>query len=126
MSDRRKGESVFSPNRRRGIDRRTSARYPAGDIAVRFTWELAGRRGEGRGALCNVGQGGICLLAHEAPPRGVKVAVRLEGYPAVPAVEGSVAHVMKTRLMRPGPVLVGIRLREPCPYEFFSAAVSHD
>jgi hypothetical protein len=125
MYDRRKPSSLFNPDRRDGTDRRSSPRYPTGDVAIRLSWEVGGQRGETRGALCNISRGGICLLMHEPPPRGVRVEVRLEAQPSVPAVAGAVAHVKKTRLVLPGPVLVGLRLASPCPYDFFSAALGN-
>jgi hypothetical protein len=124
VADRRKGGSLFNPERRRGGDRRGSPRYRVADLAVRVTWESEGRRVEARGVLCDVGTGGVCLLLREPPPRGVKVEVRLEGRPAVSPVAGCVAHVRKTRRLFRGPLLVGPRLAEPCPYDFFFFSAS--
>lgn len=123
MLERRARASLFDPERRRGLDRRDSPRYRTGDLVIRMVWELGGQRREARAALCNVARGGLCLLVSEAPPRGVKVDVRLEAHPTA-AVSGMVAHVKNTRYFFGGPVLVGLRLDADCPYDFFSAAVN--
>jgi hypothetical protein len=126
MSESRKGSPFFGADRRRRGERRSWPRYLTGDLAVRIIWEHGGQRGETRGALCDISQGGVSLLTHKAPPRGVKLVVQLEGHPSTPPLAGSVSHIRKTRLLGSGPVLVGLRLGSECSYEFFSAVLRRD
>lgn len=123
MADRRKSVNSLAVDRRSGVDRRCALRYDTNGLPVWVTWQEGAQRGCGQGRLRDLSLSGASLLMEEPPPVSALVRIRLETMPNAPHVEGSALRVTKTRRFLATEFVIALRFAEPCPYEFFTAAV---
>jgi hypothetical protein len=122
MANRHEATSVFSHQPDWARDRRHAPRYETHGLPVWASWQEGEQRCCGQGRLRDLSLSGAALAIDQSPPIGTRVLLRLETDPNAPPIEGMVLRVTRTR-RQGGPVLVSLRLANPCPYEFFNAAV---
>jgi hypothetical protein len=112
--------SEAGPATSEGANRRQTERFaPAGDQAWLGWWEGQTYR-KSPATLIDISEGGVKLIAANAPPRRSTSWICLEGVHRTEWVEAEVLEVLR----RPdGSAQVRMVFRELCPYSFFEVAV---
>src|SRR4051812_42571158 len=103
-------------------DRRAAPRYPSKGAHAFLEWEDGGEVRRIPARLGDISMGGLSASVDSFPPGGAAVRVRLDD-PRSPPVETLLIATITKGLFAWTRRSVRLRFLEPCPYEFFKAAI---
>lgn len=109
--------------RRGAVDHRASRRYAAYGTSVQLGWWEGSEFRVALGLLKDISRGGAAVLAEASPPAGEPLFIRLNGSRLTEWLEATAVEVSKNRWFRRVPRQVRLQFADPCPYNFFQAAI---
>jgi hypothetical protein len=104
-------------------DLRSTTRYAASGTPVLIAWGEGDGHQTAAGTLINIGLGGSAVQVTTFPPNEGPVWIRLTHSQSLPWIEASVVETIKRGRFAWTRRFVRLRFIEPCPYDFFKAAI---
>ena len=101
-------------------ERRVTSRYPASKSPVMIGWWAGSEFQSAEMVLRDVSLSGASALTRTPPPDSDPIWLRLNDPAYADWVEATVVAITRRFW---GPALVRMKFREPCPYEFYKAAI---
>jgi hypothetical protein len=124
MSDRRHRDApVLSKRHAVAGERRNASRYETKGTAAFIGWSEQGEYRTVAATLIDISMGGFSAWIKTVPPPAEDVWLRLDGEDPPRWIKAHVVAMYKTGCLSWARRRVRLRFLEPCPYDFFKAAI---